>query len=50
MAKVQKLWAKRQVNNALNTQNSPSIAIIYKLTLNSNVLVWHKGNTGQLES
>jgi len=39
MAKVQKLKAKRQVNNAINTRNGLSIATIYKLTLNSNVLV-----------
>ena len=50
MAEVQKLRAKRQVNNALNTRNGLSIATIYKLTLNSNVLVQRKGNTSQLGS
>jgi hypothetical protein len=46
MVKVQKLWAKRQVNDAINTRNGPSIAMIHDLTLNSNVLVWREGNTG----
>ena len=45
MAKVQKLQAKRQVNDAINTRNGPSIATIYDLTLNSDVLVWREGNT-----
>jgi len=44
MAKVQKLQAKRQVNDAINTRNGPSTATIYDFTLNSNVLVWRKGN------
>ena len=43
----QKLKAKRQVANALNTQNGPSTTNIHDLTLNSNVLVWREGNTGQ---
>ena len=45
MAEVQKLRAKRQVNNALNTRNGLSIATIYELTLNSNILIWREGNT-----
>jgi hypothetical protein len=47
MAEVQKLRAKRQVNDAINTRNGPSTATIHDLTLNSNVLVWREGNTGQ---
>jgi hypothetical protein len=39
IAKVQKLKAKRQVNNAFNAQNRLSIIIVYKLALNSKVLV-----------
>ena len=39
MAKVQKLRAKRQVNNALNIRNSPNTLDIYELALNSDVLV-----------
>ena len=44
IAKVQKLQAKRQINDAINTRNGPSTATIYDFTLNSNVLVWRKGN------
>ena len=50
MAEVQKLRAKRQVNDAINTRNGLSIATIYDLTLNSDVLVWREGNIGQLGS
>jgi hypothetical protein len=39
IAKVQKLQAKRQVNNALNAQNGPNTTIVYKLALNSKVLI-----------
>jgi hypothetical protein len=39
IAKVQKLQAKRQVNNTLYTRNSPNTFNIYKLPLNSDVLV-----------
>ena len=46
IAEVQKLRAKRQVNDAINTRNGPNIATIYDFTLNSNVLVWREGNTG----
>ena len=46
MTEIQKLRAKRQVNNALNTRNGPSITDIHELILNSDVLVWHEGNTG----
>jgi hypothetical protein len=47
MTEIQKLRAKRQVNNALNTRNGPSTTDIHELTLNSDVLVWREGNTGQ---
>jgi uncharacterized protein (UPF0333 family) len=39
IAKVQKLRAKRQVNNAFNARNGPNITIIYELALNFKVLV-----------
>jgi hypothetical protein len=39
IAKVQKLQAKRQVNDALHTRNSPNTFNIYKLPLNSDILV-----------
>ena len=46
IAEVQKLRAKRQVNDAINTRNGPNIATIYELTLNFNVLVQREGNIG----
>ena len=36
---IQKLQAKRQVTNALNTRNGPSTTDINDFTLNSNILV-----------
>ena len=47
MAEVQKLRAKRQVNDALNTRNGPSTYDVNSLIINSDVLVWREGNTGQ---
>ena len=47
---MQKLKAKRQVNDALNTRNGPGTNAVYELTINSDVLVWREGNTGQLGS
>jgi hypothetical protein len=47
ITEIQKLRAKRQVNNALNTRNGPSITDIHELILNSDILVWREGNTGQ---
>jgi hypothetical protein len=44
---IQKLRAKCQIANALNTRNGPSTTDIHELPLNSDVLIWHKGNTGQ---
>jgi hypothetical protein len=42
---VAKIRAKRQVNNALNQRNSLLAEAIHDLPLNSDVLVWRKGNT-----
>jgi hypothetical protein len=39
IAKVQKLKAKRSVNDALNARNGLNITIVYKLVLNFKVLV-----------
>ena len=39
MAEIQKLRAKRQVADALNTRNGPSITGIHELTLNLDILV-----------
>jgi hypothetical protein len=47
MAEIQKLRAKRQVADALNTRNGPNTDGIHELELNSLVLVWREGNTGQ---
>jgi hypothetical protein len=46
MAEVAKIRAERQVNNALNQRNGPSVEAIHDLPLNSDVLVWREGNTG----
>jgi hypothetical protein len=43
---IQKLRARRQIANALNTRNGSSTTDIYELPLNSDVLVWREGNTG----
>jgi hypothetical protein len=50
MAEIQKLRAKRQVADALNTRNGPSTTSTLDLPLNSQVLVWREGNTGQTGS
>ncbi len=47
---IQKLRAKQQVTNALNTRNGPSTTNIHNLTLNSDVLVQREDNTSQLGS
>ena len=39
MAEIQKLRAKKQINNALNTRNGLNTFDIHELPLNSNVLV-----------
>ena len=47
MAEVRKLRAERQVADALNQRNSPRTDGVHDLPLNSPVLVWREGNTGQ---
>jgi hypothetical protein len=47
MAEIQKLQAKRQVVDALNTHNGLNTDSIHNLKLNLPVLVWREGNTGQ---
>jgi hypothetical protein len=42
MNKVVRLRAKMQVNNALNTRNSPDTKHLHDLPLNSDVLVWRE--------
>jgi hypothetical protein len=44
---VSKITAEQQVKDALNQQNGSSINIIYDLPLNSDILIWYKGNTRQ---
>jgi hypothetical protein len=39
MAEVAKIRAEKQVNNALNQRNSPSVKAIHDLPFNSDVLV-----------
>jgi hypothetical protein len=48
MAEIHKIRAERQVTEALRTRNGPQTNDIYDLPLNSEVLVWREGNTGQL--
>jgi hypothetical protein len=48
MAEVRKVRAERQVVDILAQRNSPRISYIHDLLLNSLVLVWREGNTGQL--
>jgi len=47
MDEVRKLRANRQVLDALNMRNGPKVTAIHDLPLNSPVLVWREGNTGQ---
>ncbi|RFU25514.1 hypothetical protein B7463_g10820, partial [Scytalidium lignicola] len=47
MEEIHKLRAKRQVQDALNMRNGPNVDGIHDLPLNSQVLVWREGNTGQ---
>lgn len=47
MEEVRKSVASRQVNDAINTRNGPSTSLIHDLPLNSPVLVFREGNTGQ---
>ena len=47
MEEVSKIRAQRQVDNALNQRNGPSVTAIHDLPINSDVLVWREGNTGQ---
>jgi hypothetical protein len=39
IAEIQKIQAKRQVTNTLNTRNRPNTDSVYNLKLNSQVLV-----------
>jgi hypothetical protein len=47
IADLQRVRAKEQVQNALNTRNSPSTTALYNLLLNSDVLIWREGNVNQ---
>ena len=47
MEELRKSNAFHQVNVALNTWNRPSTSLIHNLPLNSPVLVFREGNTGQ---
>jgi hypothetical protein len=49
-AEITKLRAKRQVSDALGTRNGPNVSVLHSLPLNSPVLVWREGNTGQTGS
>jgi hypothetical protein len=47
MEEVSKIRAQKQVDDALNQRNGPSVTAIHDLPINSDVLVWREGNTGQ---
>jgi hypothetical protein len=47
MAEVRKVRAERQVADALAQRNGPRTSHIHDLPINSPVLVWREGNTGQ---
>jgi hypothetical protein len=47
MAEIAKLRARKSVNDALHQRNGPNTAPVHDLPLNSEVLVWREGNTGQ---
>jgi hypothetical protein len=44
---VSKIRAEQQVKDALNQRNGPSVDAIHDLPLNSDILIWREGNTGQ---
>ena len=46
MDEIAKIRAKRQINDALNQRNGPSVMPIHDVPLNSPVLVWREGNAG----
>src|SRR5580692_13095646 len=47
MEEISKIRAQKQVNNALNQRNGPSVTPIHDTPLNAPVLVWREGNTGR---
>lgn len=47
MEEISKIRTTRQVNDALNQRNGPSVTAIHDVPLNSDVLVWREGNTGR---
>jgi len=47
MTEITKLRARKSVNNALHHRNRPDTTPVHDLPLNSEVLVWREGNTGQ---
>lgn len=50
MTEIQKLRAKRQVNDALNTRNGPNTISLHDLPINNQVLVFREGNASQTGS
>jgi hypothetical protein len=47
MAEIVKLKAQRQVTDALRMRNGPDTTAIHDLPVDSQVLVWRKGNAGR---
>ena len=47
IVEIVKLRTKKLVNNVLHYRNGPDTTLVHDLPLNSEVLVWREGNTGQ---
>jgi hypothetical protein len=47
MDELSHIQATKQVNDALNQRNGPSVTTIHDTPVNSPVLVWREGNTGR---
>lgn len=47
MHEVRKIYAERQVADALNTRNGPQVDSVHNLSINSDVLVFREGNAGR---
>lgn len=48
MYKVQKIYAKRQVANALNTRNGLQVDSVHNLSINLDMFMFYKGNVGYI--
>ena len=49
MSEMRKIMAKKQIRDVLNTKNDPIVNHFHDLSINSEVLVWKKGNARKSE-